>query len=88
MQILSEGKIAKFTERVEHLTFSREYAVERGEKILYITERTMFKLDEKRLQLIEIAPVIELERDILAQMSFTPGIADPLQTMEASLFRN
>jgi len=45
LKIISEGKIAKFIERVEHLTFSGEYAIERGQKILYIIERAVFELD-------------------------------------------
>ena len=87
LQIIREGKIAKFIERVEHLTFSGEYAIERGQKILYITERAVFKLDREGIQLTEIAPGVDLERDILAHMAFTPRIADPLVTMDPALFR-
>jgi len=88
LKIISEGKIAKFIERVEHLTFSGEYAIERGQTILYITKRAVFELDPAGLRLIEIAPGIDLERDILAHMGFTPLIAEPLVTMDPSLFRD
>jgi propionate CoA-transferase len=86
LQIVNEGKIAKFIAAVEHLTFSGEYAIERRQKILYITERAVFELDHKGLCLIEIAPGIDLEHDILAHMGFTPAIAATLTTMDASLF--
>jgi propionate CoA-transferase len=87
LQIIREGKIAKFVERVEHLTFSGDYAIERGQKILYITERAVFELDRMGLQLIEIAPGIDLQRDVLAHMGFTPLIADPLASMDPALFK-
>jgi propionate CoA-transferase len=86
LKIVSEGRIGKFIETVEHLTFSGEYATERGQKILYITERAVFELDPAGLRLIEIAPGIDLERDILAHMGFTPLIAEPLATMDPALF--
>jgi propionate CoA-transferase len=86
LRIVNEGKIAKFIAAVEHLTFSGEYAVERQQKILYITERAVFELDHKGLCLIEIAPGIDLESDILAHMGFTPRIAATLTTMDSSLF--
>ena len=86
LKIVSEGKIAKFIDQVEHLTFSGEYALERGQKILYITERAVFELGRKGLRLIEIAPGIDLEQDILAHMGFTPEIAEPLATMDPALF--
>jgi propionate CoA-transferase len=88
LNILNEGKTAKFVERVDHLTFSGRYANERGQKILYITERAVFELDDGGLRLIEIAPGIELERDLLSHMSFKPRIADRLATMDGALFRD
>ena len=86
LKILAEGKIAKFIDAVEHLTFSGKYAIERKQRILYITERAVFELDGRGLCLIEIAPGIDLKRDILAHMGFTPQIAENLATMDASLF--
>ena len=86
LQIVAEGKTAKFVTQVDHLTFSGTYARERGQRILYITERAVFELDEDGLCLIEIAPGIDLERDILAHMAFEPRIADNLAPMDAALF--
>ena len=87
-RILTEGKTAKFVERVDHLTFSGSYARERGQRILYITERAVFELGGQGLRLVEIAPGIDLERDVLAHMAFRPAIAENLAQMDASLFRD
>lgn len=81
-----EGSSIKFLEDVEQITFSAEYARENGQKIYYITERAVFTLGEKGLRLIEIAPGIDLEKDVLAYMEFKPEIAEDLKTMDAKLF--
>ncbi|MCP4983687.1 MAG: acyl CoA:acetate/3-ketoacid CoA transferase [Gammaproteobacteria bacterium] len=88
LKIVTEGKTAKFVEQVDHLTFSGQYAIERGQRILYITERAVFELDAKGLRLIEIAPGIDLERDVLSKMAFKPRIDDNLATMEKVFFRD
>jgi propionate CoA-transferase len=85
LKIVREGKVAKFVERVDHLTFSGAYPRQRGQRILYITERAVFELDSDGLRLLEIAPGIDLERDILAHMAFRPRIADDLAIMDAAL---
>jgi propionate CoA-transferase len=87
LRIIEEGDTRKFVQEVEHRTFSGEYAVRRGQPVLYITERCVFKLAEGGLELIEIAPGIDLERDILAQMGFTPKIREPLEPMDARIFK-
>ncbi|MBL0207072.1 MAG: acyl CoA:acetate/3-ketoacid CoA transferase [Propionivibrio sp.] len=88
LQILKEGEMAKFVPEVEHRTFSGEYAFKRGQPVLYITERCVFRLIADGLELIEIAPGVDLERDILAQMGFRPAISRQLKTMDARIFRN
>ncbi|MGO9170535.1 MAG: acyl CoA:acetate/3-ketoacid CoA transferase [Rhodomicrobium sp.] len=87
LRIVEEGDTKKFVAEAEHRTFSGEYARRRGQPVLYITERCVFKLAEGGLELIEIAPGIDLERDILAQMGFTPKIREPLEPMDARIFR-
>ena len=87
VHIDSEGSLRKFVREVEHRTFSGERARRRGQRVLYVTERCVFRLAESGgLELIEIAPGIDLERHILAQMDFTPTISPQLKLMDASLF--
>ena len=57
-----------------------------NQQILYVTERAVFRLQEKELELIEIAPGIDLQKDILDQMDFLPLIPENLKTMDASIF--
>lgn len=82
LRIEQEGKIQKFVHDVEHITFSGEYAFQKGQRVLYITERGVFELTENGLRLTEIAPGIDLEKDILAQMRFRPEVARELKSME------
>ncbi len=86
LTILEEGRIRKFVRQVEQITFSGQYAGE-NQEVLYITERCVFNLINKKMTLIEIAPGIDLQRDILDQMDFVPVIADDLKTMDAGIFR-
>jgi acyl CoA:acetate/3-ketoacid CoA transferase len=68
LRILREGETAKFIEAVEHRTFSGEVASQRNQPVLYVTERAVFRLTADGPELIEIAPGIDLERDVLARM--------------------
>ncbi|WP_432409613.1 acyl CoA:acetate/3-ketoacid CoA transferase [Wukongibacter sp. M2B1] len=86
--IKNEGKIKKFINEVEQITFSGEYAAEKRQKVLYITERAVFKLTKEGLKLIEIAPGVDLEKDILDLMEFRPIIADDLKTMDSRIFKD
>ena len=88
VQVVQEGKHRKFIEEVEHRTFSGEYAGEQGQHVLYVTERAVFELREGSLTLTEIAPGIDLEAEVLAQMDFTPAVADDLRDMDPRIFRN
>lgn len=86
MVIKQEGKFNKFVEDVEHLTFNASYAYEKNREVLYITERAVFRLTSKGLELSEIAPGIDIEKDILTNMAFTPEISDNLKTMDINIF--
>src|SRR5450756_2097226 len=87
LAILEEAKARKFVETVEHVTFSGAYAAARGQSVLYVTERCVFTLSPDGLELIEVAPGIDIERDILALMDFRPVIArDPI-AMDPRIFR-
>ena len=86
LKILKEGKSRKFIDEVEHRTFSGSYAAQRGQSVLYITERCVFRLVSNGLELIEIAPGVDLQRDILAHMDFAPRVSAQLKVMDAAIF--
>ena len=73
-------------ENVDQITFSGKQARFQNQQVLYVTERAVFRLQEKELELLEIAPGIDLQKDILDQMDFLPLIAENLKTMDASIF--
>jgi propionate CoA-transferase len=85
LRILQEGKNHKLIDRVEQITFSGEYAAKTKQPVLYITERAVFRLRSGGLELIEIAPGIDLERDILAHMDFAPIMRD-VREMDPAYF--
>ncbi len=85
LQIAREGKGRKFVAAVEHRTFSGSYAAGLGKEVLYVTERCVFRLTKDGLELTEIAPGVDLERDILDQMDFAPAIRE-LRPMDRRLF--
>ena len=87
LTIEEEGRFAKFVESVSQISFSAEIAIERGQRITYVTERCVFELCETGLKLIEVAPGVDLERDVLAQLPFEPVLADPVALMDERLFR-
>jgi propionate CoA-transferase len=81
IQILREGKIRKFKDHVEQITFSGAYAAKTKQPVLYVTERAVFELINGKMTLVEIAPGIDLQKDILAQMDFKPEISPSLKMM-------
>lgn len=87
LQIKHEGSAQKFIDAVEHRTFSGDYAMQRGQTVLYITERCVFRLTPEGLEVIEIAPGVDLENDVLAQMRFKPLVSPQLKLMDARIFR-
>ena len=84
--ILNEGSAAKFVERVEQRTFSASEALRRGTMVLYVTERCVFRLCPQGLELVEIAPGIDLERDIFARMQFRPVCNSDPVPMDERIF--
>ena len=87
ISIVKDGDTKKFCKHVEQVTFSGEFAAQKGQPVLYVTERAVFRLEGGRMVLIEIAPGIDLEKDVLAQMEFRPEIAPDLKTMDPAIFR-
>jgi propionate CoA-transferase len=88
IKIVQEGGVKKFIDQVEHVTFSGAYAVKKKQPVIYITERCVFALTDDGIQLIEIAPGVDLEKDILARMDFKPIIKDSPPLMDKRLFRS
>ena len=86
LSILSEGSSKKLINQVEQITFSGDYALKNNQPVLYITERAVFELTPAGVELKEIAPGIDLEKDILQQMEFRP-IINQVKTMDARIFR-
>ena len=79
------GKAAKFVKKVEHITFSGKEALRRGQQVLFISERAVFELTDDGIKLIELAPGVQLEKDVLGLMEFKP-IVDDFDLMATSLF--
>lgn len=86
LNIQKEGDVVKFVGEAGQITFSGDFARSEGREILYVTERAVFQLTAEGLELIEIAPGIDLERDILGKMEFRPQIGANLKTMDARIF--
>ena len=84
--ILQEGRQKKFVKAVQQITFSGNYAAATGQSVKYITERAVFELQNGKLVLVEIAPGIDIERDILGQMDFAPLISPDLKLMDKRIF--
>ena len=86
LAITKDGDIRKFVDHVEHVTFSGDVARRQGKTILYVTERCVFRLTSDGMELTEIAPGVDLERDILAKMDFRPLMPRPPRLMDARIF--
>ncbi|HMN87399.1 MAG TPA: 3-oxoacid CoA-transferase, partial [Bauldia sp.] len=84
--IAREGRNRKLVETVNQISYSAAYGRERGQEVLYVTERAVFRPAPGGLELVEIAPGIDLEKDVLAHMGFRPAIAKDLKPMDARLF--
>jgi propionate CoA-transferase len=87
LRIVEDGQSRKFVQEVEHRTFSGHYASARGQPVLYVTERCVFQLTPEGLELTEVAPGVDIERDILAAMDFTPIIRGEPRSMDPAIFR-
>lgn len=87
LSIVKPGAIRKLVEKVDQITFSGAEALKQGQEVVYVTERATFRLSAAGIELIEIAPGVELQRDILDQMGFVPKITENLRTMPEACFR-
>lgn len=85
LQISAEGRARKFGKAVEQITFSGKRAMRLGQPVLYVTERCVLRLGPEGISLVEVAPGVDIERDILAHMGFAPHIGDVAQ-MDPRIF--
>ena len=86
LHIRQDGAVPKFVDEVGQVSFSGERARAMGQPVLYITERCVLRLCEDGLELIEVAPGVDLERDVLGHMGFRPQITPDLREMDAAIF--
>ncbi len=88
LDIRHDGAISKFIDTVQQITFSGKKALENEKRVLYITERAVFQLTADGMELIEIAPGVDLDDDVLAKMEFEPRISPDLKMMDAKIFKD
>lgn len=86
LSIVRNGRIPKFVDQVKEVTFCGASAIAKGQSVLYVTERAVFRLTAGGLTLIEVAPGIDVERQVLDRMAFRPSVAANLGTMDARCF--
>jgi acyl CoA:acetate/3-ketoacid CoA transferase len=87
LRIVKEGRARKFVVDVEHVTFSGRRALAQGQQVVYITERCVLRLETDGLTVVELAPGVDLERDVLAQSDIPLRVSPTLRLMDARLFR-
>jgi len=88
VRVVEEGSLPKFVESVREVSFNGHLARERGQQVRYITDRAVFALIDEGLELIEVAPGIDVERDVLGQMAFRPRVAEDCRTTDLRVYTN
>ena len=86
IDVVTPGKVRKFVEVVDQITFSGEQALLQGQEVVYVTERAVFRLTPAGLLLTEIAPGVDLKRDVIEQMDFEPVVPQPPGVMDTKIF--
>ena len=87
MRVLQQGAVKKLVRQVDQITYSGPQGLVRGQTVLYLTERASFRLTPEGIELFEIAPGIDLQRDVLDQMAFAPLVAADLKVMDSAYFQ-
>jgi propionate CoA-transferase len=85
--IRTEGRHRKFVPRLEQICYSAAMGRARGQVTLFVTERAVFRVGAQGLELIEIAPGLDPERDVIAKMGFRPAVSRELKPMDPRIFR-
>jgi propionate CoA-transferase len=86
LNIVKDGKVSKFVPEVEHVTFSGRQGVKKQQQVSYVTERCVIELRPEGLTVVEIAPGIDLQRDVLDRSRIALRTIEPMRTMDARLF--
>jgi propionate CoA-transferase len=86
VRVVREGSLHKFVPRVREVSFNGPLARERGQEVRYVTDRAVFALDDEGLVLVEVAPGIDVERDVLGRMGFRPRVAEDLRRTDPRVY--
>ena len=86
LEIVEEGTSNKFVDEVQQITYAGAYA-RPDQKVLYVTERCVMELRDGVMTIVEVAPGVDVNRDIIAHMDFVPAIADDVREMNPALFQ-
>ncbi|MFM6999864.1 MAG: acyl CoA:acetate/3-ketoacid CoA transferase, partial [Limnohabitans sp.] len=86
IRVLAQGTVKKLVKKVDQITFSGPQSLVRKQEVLYLTERASFRLTPQGIEVFEIAPGIDLQRDVLDQMEFVPRVSKDLKVMDAAHF--
>ncbi len=86
LRIVTEGRNRKFVQAVEQICYNGAFARSEGRDAVFVTERAVFRVGRSGLELSEIAPGVDMERDVFAHMAFRPSVAPDLKLMDARLF--
>lgn len=87
LKILNYGEIPKLVQQVDQITFSGPQAMTSGQKVFYITERSVFELTKTGMCLREIAPGVDLQKDVLDRMRFAPIVAERIEKVPSACFQ-
>ncbi len=88
LKIVQEGQVDKFVKDVQHVTFSGDRARRLGQKVIYVTERVVFEMTERGIMITEIAPGIDLQKDVLDHIGFDCEVSKDLKLMDERIFRD
>ena len=86
--IRTEGKFKKLVNKVQQISYCGKLAHKNGQRMLYVTERAVFEMTDDGPMLIELAKGVDLQKDVLDQMEFTPLISEHLKYTDTSLYRS
>jgi propionate CoA-transferase len=86
MKVLQQGGVQKLVNQVDQITFSGPQALVRQQEVLYLTERASFRLTPNGIELFELAPGIDLQRDVLDQMQFKPSVSSNMVVIDRQHF--